>query len=143
MSDQQSTKSPHSASDLGSPTPTEVGAKSAPMPYMGPTGTVPPGLPTTNGMVEPPGKKSDIILEVDHLVKFFPVRGGLLQRTVAWVKAVDDVSFAIKRGETLGLVGESGCGKTTVGRTILRLLPATSGTVNFEGKNLFSLRRLS
>jgi peptide/nickel transport system ATP-binding protein/oligopeptide transport system ATP-binding protein len=79
----------------------------------------------------------DVLLEVDRLVKFFPVRGGLLQRTVAWVKAVDDVTFYIRRGETLGLVGESGCGKTTVGRTLLRLLPATGGQVRFEGKNIF------
>jgi peptide/nickel transport system ATP-binding protein/oligopeptide transport system ATP-binding protein len=57
------------------------------------------------------------LLEVKELVKYFPIRGGILQRTVAQVKAVDGVSFNIKRGETLGLVGESGCGKTTVGRT--------------------------
>jgi peptide/nickel transport system ATP-binding protein/oligopeptide transport system ATP-binding protein len=81
-----------------------------------------------------------MLLEVDRLVKYFPVRGGLMQRTVAWVKAVDDVTFSIRRGETLGLVGESGCGKTTVGRTILRLLPATGGQVRFEGKNLFELK---
>ncbi|HEX9987128.1 MAG TPA: oligopeptide/dipeptide ABC transporter ATP-binding protein [Chloroflexia bacterium] len=79
-----------------------------------------------------------MLLEVDRLVKYFPVRGGLLQRTVAWVKAVDDVSFFVRRGETLGLVGESGCGKTTVGRTTLRLIPATSGEVRFEGKNIFA-----
>ncbi|MEO5952187.1 MAG: dipeptide ABC transporter ATP-binding protein [Chloroflexia bacterium] len=84
--------------------------------------------------------KQDMLLEVERLVKYFPVRGGLLQRTVAWVKAVDDVTFSIRRGETLGLVGESGCGKTTVGRTILRLLPATGGQVRFEGKNLFDLK---
>src|SRR6185369_5917565 len=70
-----------------------------------------------------------------------------LQRTVAWVKAVDDVSFSIKRGETLGLVGESGCGKTTVGRSILRLIPATSGSVRYKGEDFFAyqgeaLRRL-
>jgi peptide/nickel transport system ATP-binding protein/oligopeptide transport system ATP-binding protein len=81
----------------------------------------------------------DVLLEVDRLVKYFPVRGGLLQRTVAQVKAVDDVSFFIRRGETLGLVGESGCGKTTVGRTILRLIPATGGEARFEGKNIFGL----
>ncbi|MGA7729800.1 MAG: dipeptide ABC transporter ATP-binding protein [Chloroflexia bacterium] len=84
--------------------------------------------------------KEDMLLEVDRLVKYFPVRGGLLQRTVAWVKAVDDVTFFIRRGETLGLVGESGCGKTTVGRTILRLLPSTGGQVRFEGKSLFGLK---
>lgn len=85
-------------------------------------------------------KKSDkVLLHVNNLVKYFPVRSGLLQRVSAWVKAVDDVSFHIYDGETFGLVGESGCGKTTVGRTILRLLPATSGDVIFNGTNLFDL----
>ncbi len=93
-----------------------------------------------NGSPRRDKTKADILLEVDRLVKFFPVRGGLLQRTVAWVKAVDDVSFFIRRGETLGLVGESGCGKTTVGRTLLRLIPATGGQVRFEGKNIFDLK---
>jgi len=77
------------------------------------------------------------LLEVRDLVKHFPVRGGLLQRAVAWVKAVDGVSFDIKRGETLGLVGESGSGKSTVARTILRLIPPTSGEVLLEGKSVF------
>ena len=71
--------------------------------------------------------------------EYFPVRAGLLQRVRAWVKAVDDVSFFIYEGETFGLVGESGCGKTTVGRTILRLLPATSGSVQFDRQELFEL----
>ena len=62
------------------------------------------------------------LVEVRNLVKHFPVKGGILQRTVAYVQAVDDVSFDIRRGETLGLVGESGCGKTTVGRLLLRLI---------------------
>ncbi len=62
----------------------------------------------------PPRKK---LIEVNNLVKYFPVRAGLMQRVKAWVKAVDDVSFFINEGETLGLVGESGCGKTTIGRT--------------------------
>src|SRR5258708_13173221 len=75
------------------------------------------------------------LVEVKNLVKYFPVRGGLLQRVVAWVQAVENVSFAIKPGETLGLVGESGCGKTTVGRTILRPIPATKGTGTFECKS--------
>jgi peptide/nickel transport system ATP-binding protein/oligopeptide transport system ATP-binding protein len=79
------------------------------------------------------------LVRVDGLVKYYPVRGGLLYRTVAEVKAVDDVSFAIRPGETFGLVGESGCGKTTVGRTILRLVPATAGSVTFEGKELFKV----
>jgi peptide/nickel transport system ATP-binding protein/oligopeptide transport system ATP-binding protein len=80
-----------------------------------------------------------ILLDVQNLVKYFPVRSGLLQRVSAWVKAVDDVSFHIYSGETFGLVGESGCGKTTVGRTILRLLPSTSGDVVFNDKNIFDL----
>jgi peptide/nickel transport system ATP-binding protein/oligopeptide transport system ATP-binding protein len=78
------------------------------------------------------------LVEVKNLVKYFPVRGGLLQRVVAQVQAVENVSFSIKRGETLGLVGESGCGKTTVGRTLLRLIPATKGEVLFEGRNVFT-----
>lgn len=77
------------------------------------------------------------LLEVRDLKTHFPVKRGFLQRTVDYVRAVDGVSFSLGSGETLGLVGESGCGKTTVGRTILRLIPATSGDVSFEGKNVF------
>jgi len=84
------------------------------------------------------GQNKDLLV-VQDLVKYFPVKSGLLQRVVAWVQAVDKVSFTVKKGETLGLVGESGCGKTTVGRTILRLIPATGGTVSFEGKDVFAL----
>ena len=80
------------------------------------------------------------LLEVNNLVKHFPVRGGLLQRVVAQVRAVEDVSFHIFDGETFGLVGESGCGKTTVGRTILRLVPATGGSVIFEGQDVFAAK---
>ncbi len=79
-----------------------------------------------------------ILLEVKNLKTWFPVRRGLLQRTVGNVKAVDDVSFFVRRGETLGLVGESGCGKTTVGRTILRLIPNSGGEVHFDGKNVLA-----
>ena len=79
------------------------------------------------------------LLEVRHLKKYFPVRAGVLLRKVGQVHAVDDVSFTIERGQTLGLVGESGCGKTTVGRTILNLLPKSSGDVLFEGRNLNEL----
>ena len=80
------------------------------------------------------------LVQVEHLTKFFPVRAGLLQRTVNWVKAVDDVSFTVKKGETLGLVGESGCGKTTVGRSMLRLIEPSSGSVHFDGKDVLKLR---
>jgi peptide/nickel transport system ATP-binding protein len=75
------------------------------------------------------------LLEVRNLVTHFPVRGGVFLRKIGQVHAVDDVSFSIERGRTLGLVGESGCGKTTVGRTILNLVPATSGKVLFEGRD--------
>jgi peptide/nickel transport system ATP-binding protein/oligopeptide transport system ATP-binding protein len=80
------------------------------------------------------------IVRVEHLKKYYPVRGGLLKRVVAQVKAVDDVSFFVREGETLGLVGESGCGKTTVGRTMLRLLDHTDGAVYFRDKNIFDLK---
>ena len=80
------------------------------------------------------------LVEVRHLVKYFPVRAGLLQRVVNHVKAVDDVSFSVREGETLGLVGESGCGKTTVGRAMLRLIEPTSGSVWFEGKDMVGLK---
>ena len=76
---------------------------------------------------------SEPLVEVRDLVKHFPVKGGILQRTVGQVKAVDGVSFTIRRGETLGLVGESGCGKTTVGRVLLRLIDPTSGSILFHG----------
>ena len=79
------------------------------------------------------------LLEVRNLKKYFPVRTGLLQRVTAHVKAVDGVSFSLNHGETLGLVGESGCGKSTTGRAILRLLPVTSGEVMFQGKNLLAM----
>ena len=87
------------------------------------------------------------LLQVQDLNVHFPVRRGILQRIVDYRRAVDGVSFSIMPGETLGLVGESGCGKTTVGRAILRLIPATSGSVAFDGVDVFaqgatSLRKL-
>ncbi|MBI1336059.1 MAG: dipeptide ABC transporter ATP-binding protein [Phycisphaera sp.] len=81
------------------------------------------------------------LVEVCNLKTHFPVKRGLLRSTVGYVKAVDDVSFAVDKGETLGLVGESGCGKSTVGRTILRLIPATQGSVAFDGKDVFAANR--
>jgi oligopeptide transport system ATP-binding protein len=78
-------------------------------------------------------------LEARHLVKHFPIHGGFLQRQTGTVKAVDDVSFAIRRGETLGLVGESGCGKSTVGKTVLKLLEPTSGTILLDGVDVSEL----
>lgn len=80
------------------------------------------------------------LLEIKNLKTYYPVRGGFFRRTIGNVKAVDDVSFEIKKGETLGLVGESGCGKSTTGRTIIRLLNATDGEILFDGKDITKLR---
>ena len=80
------------------------------------------------------------LVEVRDLVKHFPIRGGILQRTVGFVQAVEGVSFQVRRGETLGLVGESGCGKTTVGRLLLRLIEPTSGSIVFDGVDLTTLK---
>ena len=94
---------------------------------------------TKNSTKEKETGKWDLV-QVKNLVKYFPVRGGILQRIVAWVQAVDDVSFNIREGETIGLVGESGCGKTTVGRTLLRLIEPTAGSVFLDGQDVFKLR---
>lgn len=82
---------------------------------------------------------TEILVEVQNLKMYFPVTEGLLRKKVADIKAVDDISFKIKKGETLGLVGESGCGKTTVGRCLLRLCRPTAGKVIFEGKDITHL----
>ncbi len=84
---------------------------------------------------------NDILLVVKNLKKYFPVREGIFQRTVGLVKAVDNISFTINKGETLGLVGESGCGKSTVGRTILRLYECTEGQVFFKDREILELKR--
>jgi len=84
-------------------------------------------------------KKFEELLKVEHLKKFFPIRKGILSRVVGHVKAVDNISFEVGKGETLGLVGESGCGKTTAGRALLRLIEPTAGTVTFEGTDITAL----
>lgn len=81
------------------------------------------------------------VLEVVDLVKHYPIKAGVTQRVVGHVRAVDGVSFSIKPGQTFGLVGESGCGKSTIGRTLLRLTPPTSGKCIIEGKDIFAMKR--
>ncbi len=84
-------------------------------------------------------EEKEPLLRVEHLTKYYPIKGGLLDRTVAQVHAVDDVSFTIGAGETLGLVGESGCGKSTIGRQLAGLEKPTSGNVFYQGKELSAL----
>ncbi len=84
--------------------------------------------------------KNEVLLEVDNLVMHFPVYRGVIRRKVGAVRAVDGVSFSVKKGETLGLVGESGCGKSTTGRTILQLYKPTAGSVHFDGVDLVALK---
>ncbi len=83
--------------------------------------------------------RDDILIEIENLYMYFPVLAGVMRKKVAEVKAIDGINFYIKRGETLGLVGESGCGKTTTGRCILRLYKITGGKISFEGKDIFKL----
>lgn len=79
------------------------------------------------------------LLEVKHLKKHFPIKGGVFSKTIGYVYAVDDINFTLEKGETLGLVGESGCGKSTTGRTILRLIEPTDGAIYFEGQDITHL----
>jgi oligopeptide/dipeptide ABC transporter ATP-binding protein len=100
--------------------------------YASPGGSTVPARPGADD-VQP-------LVQVRNLCTHFPIRRGVISRTVGYVKAVDGVSFNIGRGKTLGLVGESGCGKTTVGRTLLRLIPATAGEVIYDGQDFFAYR---
>jgi len=88
-----------------------------------------------------PSISTENVLQVIDLKQYFPIKAGLMQRVVGYVKAVDGISFTIKRGKTMGLVGESGCGKTTVGKTILRLNEKTSGDVLFYGSDIYAISR--
>ncbi|MDP7158168.1 MAG: ATP-binding cassette domain-containing protein, partial [SAR324 cluster bacterium] len=85
-------------------------------------------------------EQQEKLVEVENLVTYFPIFSGILQKKTGEVKAVDDISFFIRKGETLGLVGESGCGKTTAGRSILKLQEPTSGNVFFAGQNLIEMK---
>src|SRR5207245_9468334 len=94
--------------------------------------------PVDAGVASGPAPERPLV-EVSDLVKYFPVHGGFFQRKVADVKAVDGISFDIKAGEVLGLVGESGCGKTTTGRLLLRLIEPTRGRIRFDGRDVLAM----
>jgi oligopeptide/dipeptide ABC transporter ATP-binding protein len=96
-------------------------------------------MTASQAVSQPAAANGKPLLEVRGLKTYFPVKRGLLQRKVADLKAVDDISFDVMPGETLGLVGESGCGKSTAGRTILRLIPATAGSVRYDGAPVFEM----
>ncbi|WNS74735.1 ABC transporter ATP-binding protein [Bacillus sp. DTU_2020_1000418_1_SI_GHA_SEK_038] len=81
----------------------------------------------------------EIILKIKNLKKYFPIKAGIIQKTVGHVKAVDDISVEVRKGETLGIVGESGCGKSTMGRTLIRLYDPTEGSIEFKGKDISTL----
>jgi oligopeptide transport system ATP-binding protein len=107
---------------------------------MSSTGTERPAAPLAGPAAAAPPDTGTTLVKIENLKTYFPVRAGFLRRVVGAVRAVDDVSFDIRRGEIFGLVGESGCGKTTLGRTLLRLEPSTSGSALFDGTDLLSLK---
>jgi ABC-type oligopeptide transport system ATPase subunit len=86
-------------------------------------------------------QSNEVILKVENLKKYFPIKKGVFRSTVGHVKAVDDISFVMKKGRVTGLVGESGCGKSTTGRVLLRLLRASGGSVNFKGHDIMSISK--
>jgi len=92
-------------------------------------------------MRQTPMMHNDILVEIKGIKKYYPITGGLLSRPLSWIKAVDGVNLSIRRGETLGLVGESGCGKSTLGRTILRLDEPSEGEIFFEGENILNYNK--
>jgi oligopeptide/dipeptide ABC transporter ATP-binding protein len=96
---------------------------------------------TPDTAAAPPSSNGNELLRVEDLVKHFPIKAGILKRTVGQVRAVDGVTLSVKPGETLGVVGESGCGKTTLGRTIMKLIEPTSGSIVYDGRDITTLKR--